>query len=816
MPKPEFSALLRHYLTVVQRNFTKNPIFSALNAVGLSLGMAAFIFIFQYVGFEESVNRFHTNLPHLYRVLQETQRGEIWDYTPPVLGTDARRQFAEVENFCRVAEDPADGVVSSGEGSERQSIKEEHAVYADGSFFDLFSFSVTQGDAKKLKEPNTVAISESTAHKYFRDASCVGKVITLSNDFGNTPFSIVAVYQDFPANSDLQYTLVFSLQTLATTANLNGNDWANLEGTSSYLTTYLQLAPAADVESVAQKIDADRKKRYPASEESVHLQPLTNLHLARQPGDRYPSYGNIGFLYVLIGIALLIVAIAWLNYINLSTAGAMKRAKEVGIRKSLGAGKGQLVAQFLGESLLLNAVALIIALALVELLQAPFNAIVGKPLSLSSLAQNGMWLSTLAFILLGSFASGAYAAFALTAFKPIQTLKGIFVQSVRGVWLRQTLVVFQFTISIVLIAATLILFRQLRYMQTKDLGLDLNQLVVINGPEVGRDSTLQQRNESFLNQIATLPFVEKFCSTGSVPSKGYNFSTDGITRLAPRPGDEKLSYSIAEVDENFIPTYGLALVAGRNFLAADCRKKWSNRNRLMLNERAAAQLGFASAQQAVGQQVTWNSRTYEVVGVLKDYHHLNLREAISPVVYLPSTNNHQFSFKLKAVDMQSQIETLKAAYATYFPGNPFTFFFVDDNYNRQYQAEQQYGLIFTAASALAIFIACLGLFGLATFTTEQRVKEIGIRKILGASITQVTALLTRDFLFLVVAALLIATPLCWYAMSRWLEGFAYRTNVTWSVFGIAGATAVIIAFATVSTQAIRAALANPVDSLRSE
>jgi putative ABC transport system permease protein len=808
--------MLYNYFKIAYRSLIKNPAFSFINTIGLSLGIAAFILILQYISFETSVNKFHKNLPDLYRVLNESKEGEIWDYTPPVLATITKQQFGEIENYCRVAENIGNGIVTNKEGEEIKSFKENSIAYVDGSFFEMFSFQIAEGNDPSLNESNTIALSSTTARKYFNDQNPLGKVLTINNEFGENLYTVVALFDDFPNNSDLKFDILLSLQTLANPANLNGSDWASLDGTSSYLTTYMQLQPHTEASFLEGKLNEYKKQLEPEDDVQLRLQSMATVHLATSLDDTYLHFGNLGFIYLLSAIALLILIIAWFNYINLSTAGALKRAKEVGVRKVVGASKIQLIGQFLGESLLLNFVGFILAFALVNIFQNLFNEIIGKNLSLDILMENSLWIFGLLFLVIGTISSGAYTAFALSTFSPAQTLKGTFSKSVRGVTLRKALVVFQFSISILLIASTFILFKQLRYMQNEQLGMNIEQLLVIRGPRLGYDSTYQHRKESFKNELSQATFIEKYCGSASVPTEGYNYSTSGITRFSPLPEDEKLSYSISYVDNNFFPTYEIQFSAGVNFSLEDCSKKSAINDQIILNERAAEQLGFQTSEEAIGQRVNWNEKQYEIKGVVKDYHHLSLRQSIEPSVYLPQLSNGLFTLKIKTQNIQDQITYLEGIYKEYFPGNPFEYFFVDDNYNRQYQTEQQYAQLFTSASSLAILIACLGLFGLTMFTVEQRTKEIGIRKVLGASVSQVTSLLSKDFLVLVAISILIASPISWWAMDMWLQEFAFRTEITIWIFLTAGVITVLIAILTIASQALRIAISNPVDSLRSE
>jgi putative ABC transport system permease protein len=814
--------MLKNYFTTALRNLRKNSVFTFINLMGLSLGMAAFILIFQYISFEKSVNGFHANLPNIYRLITETKNGDIWDDTAPGLAPIGKQQISEIKDYVRLALGTSlgDGVVAIGDSSANaQSFRERNFAYAEGNFFEVFSFELIHGTSSALKEPNTVALSESSAKKYFGKENPIGKVITLNNQFGKTLYTVTLVYADMPQNSDFRFDVVFSLQTLANKANLNGNDdWASLDGLGSqWLKTYLLLQPNANPTSVEEKASAIENKMNPENSDVFKLHPFANQHLATSLRDRTPVTGSLGFIYLLTGIAVLILVIAWFNYINLSTAGSLKRAKEVGIRKVAGASKLQLVRQFLGESLAMNLFAFIIGLALVNLLQGTYNYFIGKNLGFGVFQNDNLWLIGIALILVGSITSGAYTSFALSSFKPSQTLKGIFSKSGEGIWLRKALVVFQFTISILLIACTLILQNQLHFLENKKLGMELNQLLVIQGPEVGRDETFKGRSVGFDQELSQLSFIDSYSRSGGVPIDGYNFSTSGVTKLNPIPGDEKLSYSMITVDYKYFKTYSIGFAAGKDFTEEmGSTRTWAEIDKAIINEKAAHQLGFDSSEEAIGQKIVFDKQQLEVIGVVRDYHHLSLRQPIDPIVFFPRNNGGFYTTKIATQDIATNIATLDKLFKRYFPGNPFDYYFVNDKYNEQYKTEQQYGTLFSIASGLAIFIACLGLFGLATFTVEQRIKEIGVRKVLGASIPQITTLISKEFLTLVIVSILFATPLAWYAMSQWLQSFAYQTEITWWTFGLAGAMAILIALITVSSQAIKAALSNPVESLRSE
>ena len=805
-----------NYLKIAFRNLVRNKVFTFINVLGLSLGVAASVLMLEYISFEKSVNQFHKNSASLYRILYKGKDGSTWGTVSPAFGPKMKTDLPEVKTYCRIAEGVAQGIVSNTEASPK-SYRESSISYVDGNFFDLFTFNILEGVAKNLNQTNTVAISEQSAKRYFGKQKAVGKTIVLNNQFGKQFFTVVAVYKDFPNNSDFHYDMTFSLQTLANPANLNDNPWAALDKPNSmYIVTFLQTRGQINESLINQKITKILKQLRPDAEETLEIQPLQNLHLGASLSDRRVSSGSLSFVYLLGGITFLILIIAWFNYVNLSTAVALKRGKEVGVRKVIGASRGQLIIQFLGESALLNILGILLGFSLVEIAQPYFNQLIDKQLSINIFQENNFWIYGLLIVLIGTVASGAYTALGLSSFSPSQTLKGNFSQSSKGVALRKTLVVFQFTISIVLIVATLVVFRQLSFMQTKNLGMNISQKLVILGPEIGKDSSYKTRKNAFKNQIAQQTFVKDYTGSGSVPGKWYNYGDYGITSLNPKPGDEKKMYSIMGIDERYCQNFSLAFAAGRSFTAEVCAKGWDANNQVIINEKAAKELGFESPAKALNQKIIWQDKQCEILGVLKNYHHLSLRQPIDPVIFYPTQDIRYTTVTFTADNIQAKMDKLEALYKASFPDNPFDFFFADDNFNKQYKSELQFGNIFKSASLLAIFIACLGLFGLATFTAEARTKEIGIRKVLGASIGQIVGLLSKDFIKLVLLGIVIAMPVAYYLMNNWLQNFAYQAKLSWWIFVVADFGAVVLALLTVGYQAYKAAVINPVESLKTE
>ncbi|MBZ5855827.1 ABC transporter permease [Flavihumibacter profundi] len=808
--------MFRLYTKIAWRNLVRNKIYSVINVAGLALGITAFLLILEYVSFEKSYNNFHKNLRNIYRLINEDVKGVTWPQVEPGWAMKAKESLPEITSYCRFEEGTAKGIVRA-DGENTEPFRESDIGYAEGNFFEFFDFNLLKGQAAALKAPNTVFISQKTATKYFGNTDPIDKVMTLSNQFGEAKYSVKGIF-NIPENSDIRYEMVFSLETLKNPANLNGNNWAALDNLGSqYINTYFQLSPNTDYKILEKKLTNLRNQLKQDKDGVVfRLQPFANVHLPASLSDTYQTTGNLKYVYILTTIAFLILLIAWFNYINLSTANSLKRANEVGVRKIVGATQGSLVMQFLGESILVNILGFSLALVLVTLIQPVFNQVMKKEITLATLTRTSDWIRGFALLVVGSLLSGIYTAYTLSNFNPVETLKNKLTKTTKGGYLRKTLVVSQFAISIALVLATILIYQQLQYMQNKNLGMNANQMLVIRGPEIGRDSTYKQRKSSFLNQVQSESFVQDFTASGTYPGGWYNFNTSGFTQPGSKSGDELKSYAFAIIDNRYLDAYQIKLKAGRNFTEAECAVEWNDNSKVMLNERAAAELGFMSAEEAVNKKIKWDERALEVVGVVKDYHHTSLQRAIDPMIFYPQNNSTYMAVRLGTQHMKQDIDRLETLYKLSFSGNPFEYFFMDENFNKQYATEQQYGQLFTAAAVWAIFIACLGLFGLTTFSVESRTKEIGIRKVLGASITDITRLLSGDFLKLVIIAAVIAFPLAWFGIQSWLQDFAYRVSIEWWVFIIAGAAAMLIAFATISIQAIKAAMSNPVKNLRTE
>ncbi len=807
--------MIKNYLIIAFRNLVRNKIYSFINIAGLAMGIAAFILILEYVSLEKSVNQFHVDLPNMYRIMMQNVDGNSWSQIEPGWMGKAKQLMPEVKDYCRYEEGISQGVVKNE--SKNISFREENIGYVEGNFFDFFSFPLKSGKSKDFNKPNAAFISETYCKKYFGDQNPIGQSISLNNQFGNTTYIVEGVYADMLENSSIRYDMVFSLETLKNEANLNGNGWANLDNfDSQFINAIVSLQDGVDYKKFEKKLTALRQEHQKEKDNNIfRVQPFSEAHLATSLSDSLQHSGNVKYMYMLAGIAFLILLIAWFNYINLNTANSMKRANEVGVRKVLGATQNNLISQFLGETILVNTLAFLLAILLILLLQPLFNSMIGKQLSLKSLVGSYVWILGLVLLVLGSLGSGVYTSYMLSNYKPVETLKSKIVKTSKGIILRKSLVVVQFSISIALILFTALIYSQLRYMQTKDLGININQLLVIKGPDLGIDSSFRHRNNSFLNEVSQLSFIKDYCTSGNVPSHGYNFMNEGITSPKSKLGDENKTFAFAIIGNKYLKAYDIKLKAGRNFTAEECMVEWNDNSKVLMNERAINQLHL-TPEEAIRTKVKWDERYLDVVGVVKDYHHKSPLQTIDPMIFYPQNSSAYLTVQLTEERMSEKIASLQSIYNKYFTGNPFEYFFVDESFNKKYVSEKQYSQLFTAASIWAIFIACLGLFGLATFTVESRTKEIGIRKVLGASIFSIVNLLSKEFLILVGMAIIIASPFAYYFMKQWISDFPYRINIEWWIFALASILALLVAVLTVGYQAVNAALLDPVKSLKTE
>ncbi|MCF0075005.1 ABC transporter permease [Dyadobacter sp. CY261] len=807
--------MIQNYITVAWRNLLKNKAISFIMVFGLAASIAAFLLITQYVFSEFSYDEFHTGADNIYRIrLDDYKQGVLTNSSVISYHAEApaiKETFPEVENFVRLHR--ADGMISYRKPTgELVSYHEKRAFYADSSLLDVFSFPLLKGTANQvLRRPESVVISETMARKYFGQQDPIGKTLRLSSDWQGGEYVVEGVFADIPMNSHIHFDFVFSIQNLLKNQQFATGGWY---WTNFY--TYLLLKPGTSAKalenrlsSVIEKHIGKQLKKYKVRQTFV-LQPLRSIHLHSQTASEVESNGKIGIVYVLILVAFLILAIGWLNYINLSTARGIERAREVGLRKALGSEKRQLIQQFFIESLGLNLLSVFIGVGLFLLALVIFSDWIQTTNGLSMLLNPLFWLVSLTVICLGFFLSAFYPAFVLSSFRPIAILKGYLPKRTGGESFRKALVVFQFTASIFLIIATLVINQQLTFMQQQDLGMSIDQQLIIKAPKVLRTDSFTNDIRFFKDRMLAHTGVRQVTASSEVPGQEI-FWTDEWQRFHQADADYKLCSMLA-VDEDFIPTYNIKFLAGRNFN----KELVLDNEAVIINKSALKAFGFVTAEQAINQEIG-NVIPKKIVGVVNDFHQQSLKTTNRPIIFQHIPWNSSFlTIALRSKHVGQSLAMLQKIYQEAFPGNAFEFFFLDDHFQQQYESDERVAALFSWFALVAISIACLGLLGLAMFTAKNRTQEIGIRKVLGASVGSVVILLSRDFLKPVGLAILLASPLAWCAMTWWLQDFAYRTDIKLWTFLAAGVLAIGIALVTVSFQSVKAALMNPVKSLGGE
>jgi putative ABC transport system permease protein len=798
--------MFKNHLKLAFRNLIKQKGYSLINLLGLITGITAFILIVCWIQSEMSFDSFHHDKENIYRVdfkLYEEDKLELYSAAAvPAVGPEMKRNFPEVKEYTRFSR--VEGVVNYGD----VHFKESEMFYAEPSFFSLFSFSLVKGTPDtSLLAVNTAVISESAAHRYFGETDPMGKVITYN---GTDKYSICGVAKDAPANSHFKFDILLSYENL-----INQNEWFNSGWLGANFYTYVRLTPGTNVKALEAKIPQlpqkfigdFMKQAYFLVE--FNLRKLGDIHLHSLLSNELLVNGSFRGITFLGIIAVLVLLIAYINYINLTTSRSVERASEVGVRKVLGALKKQLVSQFVTESVLLNLLALIISIGAVLLLVPVFNQLAGSVIHLK--------LQTLATLFLGLLAlaillTGLFPAFYLSRFAPSTVLKSKGQTGSRGMaFFKNGMVVFQFAISVILISGTILINRQLSFVQQQDLGIDIDQTLVVEGPQAIRAEAYNNQLQGFKSDLLQQSEVKSITVSSCIPGKEITWNPV-YGKLVNGTNTEK-KIDMIGIDNDFIETYGLKLIAGINF-----DKPYQQKiNQLIINESAVKYLGFADAEDAIGKELTSSDNgNAHVIGVVRDFNQRSLKQLPQPIAFSNRPWNEYYSIKVNQANLDRLIPFLEKTWNRQFPGNPVRYFFLDDYFNNQYQADRKFGQFFQLFSLLAIFIACLGLLGLSSYTISRRTKEIGVRKVNGAKISEVLVLLNKDFVKWVLVAFIIAMPLSWYIMTLWLENFAYKTDLSWWIFALAGLLALGIALLTVSFQSWKAATRNPVEALRYE
>lgn len=797
-----------NYLRISFRSLLNRRLFSFVNLLGLVLGLVTFLVLIAYVATEWSYNDFHTRKDELYRIVVTEGDGEYETYLPPGYASILESNFDQIESVNRFAEGIASGLIAVPDTD--LAFREENINFVEGSFFQAFSFPIKRGNAN-LNIPNTAVLSDLVAQKLFGDQDPLGKVFTLSNQFGKAELTVTGVIESIPDRSDLRGEVFVSIHTLENSDYRQGNDWADPNGLESgFVNLYLLTKSDVSSKALSEQMTSFIRKNPGSEKTEILLQPLEDIHLGTSISDPLPSFSEMGSVLVFLAIAILILAIAYMNYLNLSSASILTRIKEVKMRKVLGAQSWQLAQQFMTETMVLLSLSAFISGLLIYLFSPFLSQVFGQPIWIGSLMQPMVILVVFGIMLICALISGIYVVVLSGSFDKKSNLKF----KPDSQLLRKSLVVFQFVISVGIIICTLVIKDQLSYMQNQNLGMNVSQKVAIAGPNDAGENKRSKMN-AFKESLRSKSYIKELAGSNNLPGIGYNFSAGGISPQVPRPEDEEYNYSMLIIDEQFLPVYDIEFLAGRNFNLEETIGSWNSINKVILNEKAARQLGFENPEDAVGQNIQWG-RPFEVLGVVKDYHHMSLREEIKPSIFLASQADGFFTLVLDPENMKENLASIQAIYQEIFPGNPFNYSFIDEVFARQNQQEAQLSLAFSIAGILAIVISCLGLFALAAYEVQQRTKEIGIRKVLGASSESLIKLISRDFLILVVLGILIAVPIAWYLMSSWQEGFPYRSDLSVGTFLLAGILSLVVALMTVGIQAIRAAWANPVEAIKTE
>ncbi|MCW3116894.1 MAG: hypothetical protein JWM28_976 [Chitinophagaceae bacterium] len=809
--------MLKNYLKTALRNLWKNKGFSSINIFGLAIGLTTCILILFFVADETSYDKYNVNKDRIFRIDEDIQFGGnhfILAVCQEPMGPTLKKDFPAIKHYARFRN--YGGFLVKKDNS---NIQENKVVYADSTLFDVFTLPMISGNPKTaLVDPNCVVITEKMAEKYFNSTDVVGKRLVY-NDTGN--LKITGVIKNIPKQSHFNFDFFVSI-------NGSIHPWELNNWVSNNLNTYLLLDKNADPKKLESQLDAFAEKYmgpqvkavlnidmegFKKSGNFVHytLTPVTDIHLHSNKTAELGPNGSMQYVYIFSVVAVLVLLIACVNFMNLSTARSSSRSKEVGVRKVLGSLRSNLITQFLVESLLISLLGLLIAIGLAWLLLPYFNRLSGKEMHMLELFSKP-WLlpSLIALMIVVGIVAGSYPAFFLSAFQPVDVLKGKLSKGFKAGWLRSSLVVFQFAISIILIISTVIIYNQLNYIRNKDIGFNREQVLIIQNT-----NALTTQAKAFKEEVLKIGGVQGATMTGFLPTSDWR-SDSPLWPDASLDLKKAVSLQMWTVDADYIPTLGMTMAKGRNF----SKQMLTDSSGVIINEAAAKLLGF---RDPLNQKVysiedikTNKTKEFTIVGVVKNFNFSSLREQITPLALFLQEQNGSIAFRISTKNIPSLISQVENKWKTMAPSQPFSYSFMNDDFNNLYQAEQKIGRIFISFAVFAILIACLGLLGLVAYAAEQRTKEIGIRKVLGASIGNIIGMLSKDFLKLVLIASVFAFPLAWYAMHKWLQDFAYRVSISAWIFIIAGLIAMMIAFVTIGFQAIKAAVANPVKSLRTE
>ncbi len=805
--------MLQNYFKISFRNLAKHHFYTLIHILGLALGLTAFLLINQYTVFEKSYDRFHHQADQLYRLTTDNvvdgkiQVRDAMSFAPS--GKALQEELPEVISATTTYKTFSMVFRKNG-----QPVEEKNVIAVDSNFFNLFNYSILKGNLQTmLNEPYTMVLTESQAKKYFGNADPMGQTIDILGNH-NRPFKVTGLLKDTPENTHYKFDILLSLKSF--TERIQNDAW---NGFNYY--TYLKLDKNADLAQIQPKLPALTKKYLNDQTKLVfNIQPVTDIHLHSDFTFEPEIHGSARAVHFLNIISVFILLIAWINYINLSTARAMERAKEVGMRKVVGAKKSQLMGQFFTESLLINGFGAITALLLAQLATPYFNELVGKAVLTQVWNQPDFLIKLGLFFLVGTLVTGIYPALILSSFQPISVLKGAFARTQKGIWLRKGLVIFQFAASLVLIAATIIVYQQIQYMTNKDLGIDTAQVIGISSPARGNFEQEQyiSKYKSFLEELKRQQGVVEVGSISNLPGGGSSdvSSNSGGIKIVGQTEVVEATIYINSMNDQIQDALGMELIAGRNFnheFAEDSAAVIVNQAFLNLLQ-VPKSTSVINEYIQLGRDDTGDK--FSIVGVLKDYNRTSLKSRVEPTVFFHREATGNTVVKLNGGQINTALAKVETLFNQFFPQAPFNYTFLDNRFAQLYQEDKKFGFIFANFAGLAIFVALLGLFGLASYLALQRTKEVGVRKVLGASIQNIVFLFFKDFLWLILIAMFIGVPLVYWSMNQWLSGYAYRIDFPWWVIGIAMLLMVLLAFFTVSYQTFKIALLNPAKTIKHE
>ncbi|NSL88366.1 FtsX-like permease family protein [Chitinophaga sp. Mgbs1] len=787
------------------RALKKNRFYTIINVMGLAIATAAFLLIINYVRFEYSYENFYRNADNIYRITLDRYKGAEYVVTDcethPPLGPLLKKDIPDVVDYVRIQQ-----IDDAAEIKYRQKVFVTSRMYAsDPSIFTIFNYDFKEGSpANALNEPFQAVLTASTAQKMFGDKPAKGEVI----QFMDKSYTITGVIQDLPPNTHLKINMLISLSTLPQ-LGFQLNSW---NGNNNY--TYVQLRPHTSLTAFDSKMRTLTKGFI--RDNIYRTEPVKDIHLFSHKTFEPEINGNIKTVRFLLITAFMILLVGSVNYINLTTARTTERTKEVGMRKALGASRGSLVRQFMMETLLINLFAMAIALLLVKL-ALPFYLVLADRVAVNSFFTSPVfWLICLALFVLNSLLSGIYPAMVLSAVKPVSITVKSFTASIGSALFRKTLVVGQFTAALVILSASFIVYRQLAFLRSQDLGLNPAELLVIKATSGEDDAVLEKEQPAFRQALQQLPAIQQASISQSLPGVPLNqlSTTTGISRYGATDG-KGYNFYMYGIDSRLLDITGIKLVAGHNF-----RDGFPNKDEVIISREASRLLGFRTPETAVGQRISLtlsdSAKFSTIVGVTEDYHQLSMKESLLPMLHWYQQIGKYYVLKVSTAEMPATIAQIKSLWEQHFPGHTFEYQFMDQLFDQQYKADDQFGKVVKIFSALTLFITCLGILGLTAYNITRRTKEIGIRKVLGASVGSIVGLLSKDFVKLAMLAMIIATPLSWYIMQQWLQNFAYHMHIRWWMFAWSGLLTAGIAFVTACLQSVRAALMDPVKSLKTE